>query len=214
MYAAALFAFVVALLDVLNVLPGMGARIVLLLVVTLLLYVLYEGDQLNRVKLMVRGVGRKVGNTSQGQGKTKKQSPKSQPNAKPDYRVIAWHGLTLRSQSEVKIAKALDNQGLMFLAGARVRLKTEGHRQTREVDFLIQYQGRWGILEVDGPHHQHSVQADEWRDARFREHGIPVMRFPADLCYRQPEAVIATFLKQLNEFLPLPTITSALPPEP
>lgn len=110
----------------------------------------------------------------------------------------------MRSHSEVKVAKALDRNGILFLADPKIRLDTENHRQTREVDFLIQHNGRWGILEVDGPHHQHSTEADQWRDARLSQHGLLVVRFPADLCYRQPEVVVESFLKQLAES-PAPT---------
>lgn len=115
----------------------------------------------------------------------------------PKYREIKWHGLILRSNSEVKIAKELDLQGILFIAGAKIRLNTESRRQTREVDFLIHHNGQWGILEVDGPHHQHSVEADGWRDKRFEEHGIRVMRFSADRCYSEPRIVIAEFLAEL-----------------
>lgn len=197
MQIVAALALVVAVLDLLNILPGAGAKITPALLGAVILYLLYDGDQLNRVKVMVRGVSRKL--PPPMPDSSKKRTPKSQPNSKPEYRAIAWHGLTLRSQSEVKIAKALDNRGILFLAGARIRLKTETHRQTREVDFLIHHRGKWGILEVDGPHHEHSVRADEWRDARFQEQGISVSRFPADQCYRQPDAVIEMFLKQLSE---------------
>lgn len=115
----------------------------------------------------------------------------------PKYREIKWHGLILRSNSEVKIAKELDLQGILFIAGAKIRLNTESRRQTREVDFLIHHNGQWGILEVDGPHHQHSVEADGWRDKRFEEDGIRVMRFSADRCYSEPRGVIAEFLAAL-----------------
>jgi very-short-patch-repair endonuclease len=212
MQIVAVLAFVAAGLDLLNILPGAGAKITPALSGAIILYLLYDSDQLNRVKVMVRGVSRKL--PLPAQDDLKKRKPKSQPNPKAEYRAIAWNGLTLRSQSEVKIAKALDHRGILFLAGARIRLKTENHRQTREVDFLIHHQGKWGILEVDGPHHQHSTQADEWRDARFGEEGISVSRFPADLCYRQPGEVVEAFLKQLSESLPHTTIISASPPAP
>jgi very-short-patch-repair endonuclease len=114
------------------------------------------------------------------------------------YREIAWHGLTLRSQSEVKIAKALDLKGVLFIAGAKIRLKTERGRQTREVDFVIGHEGKWGILEVDGPHHADSTEADAWRDARFAEHGLPVQRFPSMLCYQEPAQVVESFLADLD----------------
>lgn len=212
MQGVAVLALVATLLDLLNLLPGIDAKIMPLLLAAVILYLLYDSDQLKRLKVMMRGVDRKLLRLQPGD--EKKRNPKNQPNPKPEYRAIAWNGLTLRSQSEVKIAKVLDQRGILFLAGARIRLKTENHRQTREVDFLIHHQGKWGILEVDGPHHQHSTQADEWRDARFGEEGISVSRFPADLCYRQPSEMVEAFLKQLSESLPQTAIISASPPVP
>lgn len=115
-----------------------------------------------------------------------------------EYRDIRWHGLSFRSKSELKIAKELDRTGALFLSDCKIRLKSETHRQSREVDFLICHEGKWGILEVDGPHHANSAEADSWRDDRFLEHGIRVSRFPASACYQTPGEVVTAFLAQLD----------------
>lgn len=140
---------------------------------------------------------------------TKRDSKKAEEP--PKYREIKWHGLILRSNSELKIAKELDLQGLLFIAGPKIRLNTENHRQTREADFLIHHNGQWGILEVDGPHHQHSVEADAWRDKRFESHGIRVIRFSADRCFTEPRVVVVEFLAALATPPQSPDSQNSLP---
>ncbi|MBA3869450.1 MAG: DUF559 domain-containing protein [Anaerolineae bacterium] len=197
MLLVALIALILTALDLFNILPGVAVKLTPVLLAFIILYLLYTNRQQRRSHQVIRNISRKLNKQSPRSTAAPKPNKKRQPNAPPEYRSIAWHGLTLRSQSEVKIAKALDNKDVLFLADPKIRLNTESHRQTREVDFLVQYQGKWGILEVDGPHHQQSTESDQWRDARFTEHRLLVVRFPADQCYRQPDQVVATFLQKL-----------------
>jgi hypothetical protein len=137
---------------------------------------------------------------------TQTGSPASSPqrrNEPADYRVLEWKGLIFRSESEIKIAKTLDHRGIFFIPPARVRLNAGkpnrvSGRQTRELDFIICHEGKWGILEVDGPFHV--AQADAERDAMLRTHGIiSIQRFPSLRCFQQPNAVIDEFLFELEE---------------
>lgn len=208
---AAFIGVVAFLLDLLNIVPGLAGKITPLLLATGLLYLAYDSDQSRRVKMLVRNLSRKLEKTT---GKADKRPKKTKGKAaKPVYREIPWHGLILRSYSEEKIAKALDLQGILFLAGAKIRLNTESHRQTREIDFLICHNGHWGILEVDGPHHQHSAEADGWRDQRLRAYGIYVARYPASRCYEQPAVVVSEFLAALNQSTALPIPPAADDPK-
>jgi hypothetical protein len=112
-----------------------------------------------------------------------------------------WHGLRFRSHSEVTIAKALDRAGVMYLANCLARLGPPPHRFTREADFLVCCDGRWGILEVDGePFHPASRAAeDHERDRSFRLQGVPVVEhFDAGECRRDPDGVVRRFLKVLG----------------
>jgi very-short-patch-repair endonuclease len=193
MLLIALVSLIIAALDLLNILSGASTRLTPILLAFIIFFLVYNGrQQRHSHRIILNSLSK------QSPRLAPKPNKKRQPNPQPEYRAIAWHGLTLRSQSEVKIAKALDNKGVLFLADPKIRLNTETHRQTREVDFLIQHQGKWGILEVDGPHHQHSTGADQWRDSLFTEHGLLVLRFPADQCYRQPDLVVETFLQKLT----------------
>lgn len=204
MHLLALIAAAVTILDLSGLAPGLAPRLTPILLAGLILYLLHNDDHFKRIRASLRGQNRKLNALLPSSNRPRPSAKKSARPPQPEYRAIAWHGLTLRSQSEVKIAKVLDNRGILFLAAAKIRLSTESHRQTREVDFLILHQGRWGILEVDGPHHQHAQQADQWRDARFRDQGIAVSRFPADQCYRHPDQVVDSFLAALLQQPPTP----------
>jgi hypothetical protein len=112
-----------------------------------------------------------------------------------------WNGLRFRSHSEVCIAQALDRAGALFLPNCRARLGAPPDRENREADFLVCYNGRWGILEVDGePFHPASRAAeDHERDRLFRLQGVPVVEhFDAVECRRDPDGVVERFLKVLG----------------
>lgn len=109
-----------------------------------------------------------------------------------------WRNLRFRSESEVRIAQALERAGVLFLPNCMARLGiAEDNRRNREADFLVCDQGRWGILEVDGePFHPPSRTAhDHERDRLFRAHGIGVVEhFDASECFESPDAVVDQFL--------------------
>jgi hypothetical protein len=127
-------------------------------------------------------------------------------NVNPQYE---WGGMYFRSKAEIKIAEELDNKGVLFFANARGRIGRQGSPISDasgwltgriEVDFLVFYRGKHMILEVDGNHHQESLQIarDYVRDRVLLREGIPTVRFAAKECFEQPENVVIEFL---NMFL-------------
>jgi len=111
-----------------------------------------------------------------------------------------WKNLRFRSQSEIRIAEALDRRGVMFLPNCLARLTLDDTRANREADFLVCSGGFWGILEVDGEefHPPSRTAADHARDRVFRLHGIRVVEhFDATECYQSADAVVDRFLKLL-----------------
>lgn len=112
-----------------------------------------------------------------------------------------WHGLRFRSESELRIAQALERAGVLFLPNCKVRLGPVAGRTTREPDFLICSHGQWGVLEVDGePYHPAERTATEHeRDRLLKQHGIRVVEhFDAARCFATPDAVVCEFLALLN----------------
>jgi hypothetical protein len=115
---------------------------------------------------------------------------------------IIWKNLRFRSETEKKIAEALERANVLFLANCLARLNTEEERKTKEADFLVCDNGKWGILEVDGePFHPASrTTEDHKRDRAFLNHGIPIVQhYDASECYQQPDKVVANFLRLLRK---------------
>lgn len=113
---------------------------------------------------------------------------------------LVWQGLRFRSQSEVRVAQALDAAGALYLPNCLTRLNVGSDRQTREADFLVCEDGRWGVLEVDGPHHEGKAADDHDRDRLFRTYGIKVVeRFPSLDCFNNATDVVQRFLGLLRK---------------
>lgn len=112
--------------------------------------------------------------------------------------VVVWNNLRFRSESEKRIAAVLDRAGVLFFPNCMARLNTTEGRRNREPDFLICHEGRWGILEVDGPDFHPSAAKDHERDRLFRAHGVRLIEhFPANSCFETPDAVVKRFLELL-----------------
>ncbi len=112
-----------------------------------------------------------------------------------------WRNLRFRSQSEIRIAEALEEAGVMFLPNCFARLGPATARRNREADFLVCHNGKWGILEVDGePFHPPSRTVfDHERDRLFKGHGVRVAEhYDATRCYEEPHKVVLEFLKILG----------------
>ncbi|WP_414546051.1 DUF559 domain-containing protein [Nostoc sp. CCY0012] len=112
--------------------------------------------------------------------------------------IYLWSGLRFRSTPEVQIAKALEQHSeIAFWPNCKGRLNTPNGRRNLEPDFLICYQGKLGILEVDGPFHTPERRVEEQeRERYFRNHGIRVVeRFDAKRCEQEPEQVVEEFLQ-------------------
>jgi hypothetical protein len=113
-----------------------------------------------------------------------------------------WSGMRFRSESELRLAQAFDRAGVLFFPDALARLGPPRARQNREADFLVCWQGAWGILEVDGApfHGQGREGADAERDQLFRQHGLVVIEHvDAARCFAAPDAVVAAFLALLQQ---------------
>ncbi|QFS52345.1 endonuclease domain-containing protein [Nostoc sphaeroides] len=116
-----------------------------------------------------------------------------------------WGGLNFRSKTEVRIAHALYNQRVLFLANSRAFMdlndlpisnSDKKSKERVEIDFLVFYKQKCMILEVDGEHHQQASQRtrDYRRDRVLLRDGIRTVRFNASECYNHPLEVVTEFL--------------------
>jgi hypothetical protein len=114
--------------------------------------------------------------------------------------IHTWENLRFRSKTEIKIAEALDRTGVLFVANSLARLTTPKGRENKEADFLICYNGKWGVLEVDGPFHTAERRVEEQeRERIFKKNGIKVVeRFDAQRCYNNPDEVVQEFFKMIE----------------
>lgn len=114
--------------------------------------------------------------------------------------VVVWRNLNFRSRAEIGIAEALERQGLLFFPNCAARLGSTAHRHTKEADFLICYEGKWGILEVDGTAFHQNAAQDHERDRQFRQYGIKVIEhFSGKRCSDDPDEVVKTFIGILQK---------------
>jgi hypothetical protein len=114
---------------------------------------------------------------------------------------LQWSGLNFRSKSEIKIAQALDDRGVLYFPNARGRLSQNYSRVNREADFLVCDKGRWGILECDGEQYHQSAADDHARDLLWNAQGIWfIKRFSSTECYNNPAKVVDLFLAMLKAF--------------
>ena len=117
----------------------------------------------------------------------------SQGGNSTEQGTIEWGGLYLRSEAELRIAKAIDQQEILFFANARGRVSllnapvsNDQSNGRVEADFMIFHQRKCLILEVDGQHHLEGEQAtrDYARDRMLLRAGLPTVRFTGRDCIR------------------------------
>jgi len=192
----------ISILDALGFLPGWATKLTPFFLGLLLLYVVLERERIESLKYIVRRLDKNVDKLREDLlrgriGGPPDEVPQAVPGKPDSYRAIPWKGMIFRSKTELRVAKALDHAGVVFLPPAKVRLTVGNDRQSREIDFLVYHGGRWGVLEVDGP--WHSAASDESRDALLRANGLTcIQRFDADRAYHESAAVVTAFLAFLE----------------
>jgi hypothetical protein len=113
--------------------------------------------------------------------------------------VHIWKNLRFRSQTELRVAEALDRAGVLFLPNCRARLGFKT-RENREADFLVCCDGKWGILEIDSDRFHKSAADDHERDRLFKAHGISVIEhFDQGECWENADGVVKKFLYLLRK---------------
>jgi hypothetical protein len=192
----------VSLLDVLGLFPGWAGKLTPFFVGVLLLYVVLERERVESLKYIVRRLDKSVDKLREDvmRGRTPAPAegvPEPVPGKPDSYKAIPWKGMVFHSKTELRVAKALDHAGAIFVPPTKVRLTSGGERQSREIDFLVYHGGRWGVLEVDGP--WHTQANDDSRDALLRANGITcIQRYDAERAYHETAAIVAEFLAWLS----------------
>lgn len=112
-----------------------------------------------------------------------------------------WGGIYFRSQVEIRIAQEFDKRGVLFFGNVRGRFNLDDSPVSKdllngrvELDFLVFYQGKCLILEIDGIHHKKQVERDYSRDRVLLKEGIPTVRFTAKECHEKTADVVTEFM--------------------
>ena len=119
-----------------------------------------------------------------------------------DERVYYWNGLKFYSDAEVKIAEALDRLSLLFFPQPQLRLNTSEGRQNQQPSFVIVYQGKLGILQIDDE--QCSQVESEAREVQsdfaFNSQDIRIVQhYDANRCRQESDRLVQEFLGILTQ---------------
>jgi Pentapeptide repeats (8 copies) len=102
-----------------------------------------------------------------------------------------WNEWCFCSDTEMKIAQILDDFGLVFFPQAKLRMTTNQVKQNLAFDFLVCYQGKWGILQIS------EGNQDSDRDMIIPDVLI-IQYYDVQRCDREPELVVKEFLQLLS----------------
>jgi hypothetical protein len=121
-------------------------------------------------------------------------------NCNSEEQIYHWNGLDFCSEAQVKIAEALDRTNILFIPNFQIRLTSTEGRENKQVDFLIFYQGKSGILEIDRPPSQQDEANFRECDRIFQTHGISIIQYyNPTRCSEEPDRVVQEFLGLLNQ---------------
>ncbi len=119
-----------------------------------------------------------------------------QTHSNLEEKIYLWNNLYFHCEEQIKIAEALDRANILFFPNAKVRLTTPEGRQNQEANFLIFYQGKWGILELSHP----NTLRPEDRDRFFETHGIRIIHYcDCNRCNEEPDHLVQEFIEILSQ---------------
>lgn len=100
----------------------------------------------------------------------------------------------------MKIAEVFDRTNIPFIPNFKIRLSSTEGRENKQVDFLIFYQGKSGILEIDRPPSQEAEANFRECDQIFQTQGISIIQYyNTTRCSEEPDQVVQEFLALLNQ---------------
>ena len=114
-----------------------------------------------------------------------------------ERKISKWNGCYFRSKPEIKIAEILEEMQIPFIANGRGRFNVKSSRKTYEPDFLVFYNGKVGILEVDGKiyHPESEKEKSQERDNSFVNSGVKIIaHYDGEDCNNSPQKVVEKFL--------------------
>ncbi|CAD5940030.1 Pentapeptide repeat protein [Planktothrix tepida] len=113
-----------------------------------------------------------------------------------EEKIYLWNNFNFHCEEQIKIAEALERANILFFPNAKVRLTTPEGRSNQEANFLIFYQGKWGILELLHP----NTAKSEDRDRLFETQGICIIHYyDYNRCNQEPDDIVQEFIEILSQ---------------
>ena len=102
-----------------------------------------------------------------------------------------WKKWCFHSLEQVKIAEALDSAGVMFFPNSKAQLPNCEDQPYKQVDFLICYNSKLGVLEI-----QYSdTEKQEQRDYFLSKQGIFLIEYCDPVqCLEDPDQIVQEFI--------------------
>ena len=139
-------------------------------------------------------------NTPESDSELEQNKRNSEDALKPDKKSLAkkdtyyWNGWRFSTAAQVKIAEALDRAGVLFFPNSKGRVTTTAGRENEESDFLVCYQGKLGILQVNlsEANPELDYEGVQSQGIRLVRHYEPIQ------CSEEPEKIVLEFLQLLG----------------
>jgi hypothetical protein len=102
-----------------------------------------------------------------------------------------WKEWCFHSLEQVKMAEALDKAGVVFFPNSKAQLPNFEDQSYKQVDFLICYNSKFGVLEIQ----YLDFKKQEKRDAFLLKQGICLIEYCDSVqCLEDPDQVVQEFL--------------------
>lgn len=104
------------------------------------------------------------------------------------------------SLGELAIAEELTKRNILFFCNAKCLISNKFNEAEKMIpDFLVIYQGKARILEVDGEQYHGDRFNDYRRDRLFERHGLRTTRYTYDECVADSKRIIDEFLELFED---------------
>ena len=105
-----------------------------------------------------------------------------------------------QSEAELAIAEELTKRNILFFCNAKCLISNTFNTSEKMIpDFLVIYQGKSRILEIDGVEYHKNHFTDYRRDRLFERHGLRITRYTYDECIADSKRVIDEFLELFED---------------
>lgn len=104
-----------------------------------------------------------------------------------------WKEWCFHSLEQVKIAEALDKAGVVFFPNSKAQLPNFEEQSYKQVDFLVYYNSKLGVLEIQYPDSQKQGKRDDF----LSKQGIFLIEYYDSVkCLEVPDQVVQEFIMQ------------------